>query len=97
MPLKFWDEAFLTATYLINMLPSKVIDHETPIKHLLHKTPDYASLHTFGCACCPNLCPFNKRKLAFCSKQCAFTGYYYSPMHTGVKCLDIKTGQIFIS
>jgi histone deacetylase 1/2 len=26
MPLKFWDEAFLTATYLINMLPSSVIE-----------------------------------------------------------------------
>ena len=25
MPLKFWDEAFITATYLINRLPSKVI------------------------------------------------------------------------
>ena len=31
MPLKFWDEAFLTATYLINLLPSKVIKLETPI------------------------------------------------------------------
>jgi hypothetical protein len=91
MPLKFWDEAFLTDTYLINMLPSKVIDHETPIERLLHKTPDYASLRTFGCACWPNLCPFNKRKLAFRSKQCAFIGYYYSPMHKGVKCLDIKS------
>jgi histone deacetylase 1/2 len=30
MPLKFWDEAFLTATYLINMLPSKVINNDTP-------------------------------------------------------------------
>lgn len=26
MPLKFWDEAFLTTTYLINLLPSLVID-----------------------------------------------------------------------
>jgi histone deacetylase 1/2 len=27
MPLKYWDQAFLTATYLINILPSKVIDY----------------------------------------------------------------------
>jgi histone deacetylase 1/2 len=26
MPLKYWDEAFLTATFLINLLPSKVIE-----------------------------------------------------------------------
>ena len=31
MPLKFWDEAFLAATYLINRVPSKVINHETPL------------------------------------------------------------------
>jgi hypothetical protein len=29
MPLKFWDEAFFTATYLINRIPSKVIDGDT--------------------------------------------------------------------
>jgi hypothetical protein len=29
MPLKFWDEAFFTATYLINRIPSKVIDDDT--------------------------------------------------------------------
>jgi histone deacetylase 1/2 len=31
MPLKFWDEAFFTSTYLINLLPSKVINNETPM------------------------------------------------------------------
>jgi histone deacetylase 1/2 len=35
MPLKFWDEAFLTTTFLINMLPSKVIDFATPVEKLL--------------------------------------------------------------
>jgi hypothetical protein len=31
MPLKFWDEASLTTTYLINRTPSKVIHHQTPL------------------------------------------------------------------
>jgi len=35
MPLKFWDEAFLTATYLINRLPTRVIDNLSPMERLL--------------------------------------------------------------
>jgi hypothetical protein len=95
MPLKFWDEAFLTATFLINLLPSKVLNFETPTERLLQVTPNYDALRVFGCACWPNLRPYNKRKLAFRSKQCVFLGY--SPLHKGVKCLDVSTGRIYIS
>jgi hypothetical protein len=69
MPLKFWDEAFLTVVFLINILPSKVINFETPAQRLLKETPDYTSLRTFGCACWPNLRPYNNRKLSFHSTQ----------------------------
>jgi histone deacetylase 1/2 len=31
MPLKFWDEAFLIATYLINLVPRKVINNTSPV------------------------------------------------------------------
>ena len=48
MPLKFWDEAFLTAVHIINMLPSHVINNETPTEKLLHTKPDYTSLRVFG-------------------------------------------------
>jgi hypothetical protein len=95
MPLKYWDEAFLCATFLINMLPSKVINFETPVEHLLQITPNYDSFRIFGCACWPNLRPYNKRKLAYRSTRCVFLGY--SPRHKGVKCLDIKTGRVYIS
>jgi hypothetical protein len=95
MPLKFWDEAFLTATHLINMLPSKTIDNDTPMERLLKKKPDYASLRVFGCACWPNLRPYNQHKLAYRSKQCVFLGY--SHMHKGVKCLDVTSGRVYIS
>jgi histone deacetylase 1/2 len=65
MPLKFWDEAFLIATCLINMLPSKVINFATPVEKLLQVKPNYESLRIFGCACWSNLRPYNKCKLSF--------------------------------
>lgn len=95
MPLKYWDQAFLTATFLINRLPSKVITDSTPLELLIEQTTDYSSLHTFGCACWPNLRPYNTRKLRFCSKRCVFLGY--SNQHKGFKCLDVATCRIYIS
>jgi hypothetical protein len=95
MPLNFLDEAFLTATYLINMLPSKVINNDTLVHRLLGTQPLYSSLRVFRCACWPNLRPYIKRKLAFRSTQCVFGGY--SPSQKGVKCLEVSTGRVYIS
>jgi histone deacetylase 1/2 len=53
------------------------------------------SLRVFGCACWPNLHPYNNHKLAFRSKECAFLGY--SNLHKGFKCLDISSVRIYIS
>jgi histone deacetylase 1/2 len=55
MPLKYWDEAFLTAVYLINRLPSKVIQSQTPMECLFGSSNEYSLPRTFGCACWPNL------------------------------------------
>jgi histone deacetylase 1/2 len=95
MPLKFWDEAFLAATYLINRTPSKVIDYATPLECLFNQKPDYSSLRVLGCACYQNLQPYNRHKLEFRSKQCVFLGY--SNMHKGFKCLEISSGRVYIS
>jgi hypothetical protein len=94
MPLKFWDEAFLAATYLINRTPSKVIDFATPLERLFKQTPDYLSLRVFGCACYPNLQPYNRHKLEFRSKQCVFLGY--NTMHKGFKCLEISSAHVYL-
>jgi hypothetical protein len=95
MPLKFWDEAFQAAVFLINRLPSKVIDHDTPLHRLYGQQPDYSFLRTFGCAVWPNLRAYNTRKLQFRSKRCVFVGY--SNSHKGFKCLDPSEGRIYIS
>jgi hypothetical protein len=92
VPLKFWEDAFHAAVYLINQTPSRVIQYQTPLERLLHVKPDYSSLRTFGCACCPNLRPYNSKKFQYMSTQCVFLGC--SPMHKGFKCLDPKSERV---
>lgn len=57
--------------------------------------PNYHMLKSVGCACWPLLHPYNARKLSFRSKECVFIGY--SGHHKGYKCLDVATGQVYIS
>jgi transposase InsO family protein len=70
MPLKFWDDAFLAAVYLINRTPSKVINYETPLEQLSHQKPDYKSLRVFGCACWPNLRPYKAQTPVLLTTMC---------------------------
>jgi histone deacetylase 1/2 len=95
MPLKFWDEAFLTAMFLLNRLPTRVLDNDTPFGRLYEKSPNYSFLRTFGCVVWQNLRPYNYRKLEFRSKRCVFLGY--SNLHKGFKCFDPSSGRVYIS
>jgi hypothetical protein len=95
MPLCFWDDAFQTACYLINRLPTPVLQNKSPFEKLFKSVPDYLFLKTFGCACWPNLRPYNSHKLQPRSLQCVFLGY--SLLHHGYKCLHIPTGRLYIS
>ncbi|MDV3146748.1 MAG: transposase family protein, partial [Sweet potato little leaf phytoplasma] len=54
MPLKFWDEAFSTAVFFINRLPSEVLHGKSPLDIIFCTHPDYSFLKTFGCQCFPN-------------------------------------------
>jgi hypothetical protein len=71
------------------------LHHISLIKKLFGTKPAYSFLRTFGCACWPNLHPYNTHKLTFRSKQCTFLGY--STHHKGYKCLNISTGRVYIS
>jgi hypothetical protein len=82
MPLKYWDEAFLAATYLINRTPTRLLSYDTPLHTLLGASQDYSSFCVFGCAWWSNLRPYNSHKLELSSTHCVFLGY--SNMHKGV-------------
>jgi hypothetical protein len=53
------------AAFLINHTPYCVIMYDTPMDQLLGQSPDYTLLRMFGCACWPNLRPYNAHKLSF--------------------------------
>lgn len=92
MPLKFWDEAFLMATYLINRIPSRVLDFSTPLTRLFGEKLNYNFL-CVGCACWPNLHPDNTNL----SSDLNYVVFSYTNKHKGYKCLDIYTGRVYIS
>jgi len=45
---KFWVESFLTATFLINRLPTPILHNASPLSRLFSKPPDYTFLKSFG-------------------------------------------------
>lgn len=63
MPPKFWTATFHTAIYLINRLPTRVLNGKSLFEFVFDSLSKYASLRTFGCTCYPYLDPFGCSKL----------------------------------
>jgi hypothetical protein len=93
--LRFWDDAFQTACYLINRLPTTLLKNKSPFETLFNSSPNYSLLKIFGCACWPNLRPYNSNKLQPHSLQCVFLGY--SLHHKGYKCFHVPSSRLYIS
>ncbi|KAK9951723.1 hypothetical protein M0R45_007159 [Rubus argutus] len=94
-PHKLWVEAVLTSVYLINLLPTSILNWDTPHHRLYGSPPSYSSLRVFGCSCFPYLGPYASDKLSNRSIECVFLGY--SPQHKGYRCLDPITGRLYVS
>jgi hypothetical protein len=95
LPKNLWIEAFMTAVYLINRLPSSKLAMDTPFFKLHGVHPDYNSLKVFGCRCFPYLRDYAKNKFEPKSYPCIFIGY--SPLHKGYRCLHPPTKRVYLS
>lgn len=94
MPLHYWSDAFFTAAFLLNRLPTRVLYDTSPHEMLFKKQPDYLFVRVFGCLCFPHLRSYNADKLDFRSSPYFFLGYCSS--YHGYQCLD-ATSRIYIS
>lgn len=95
LPKGLWVEAFLTTTFLINRLPSKVIEMQTPFYKLFEQHPDYTILKVFGCRCFSYLRGRTSNKFQPKSYPCVFVGY--SSLHKGFRCYRPLSRKVYIS
>ncbi|GJV35020.1 retrovirus-related pol polyprotein from transposon TNT 1-94 [Tanacetum coccineum] len=75
VPSVFWGEAVLTATYVINRIPTAHNSGLSPFERLYGQVPDYSSLRVFGCTCFVLKPHVERTKLTSKSTLCVFLGY----------------------
>ena len=96
MPLKYWVEAFFTATFLSNLLPtSSLPNNQILYQKLFGKAVNYSFLRTFGCACYPSLRAYATNKFDPRSLKCVFLGY--NDRYKGYRCIYPPTGRVYIT
>jgi histone deacetylase 1/2 len=94
LPPNFWHHALQMATYLLNILPNKKLNYQSPLKILFQKVPSYSHLRVFGCLCYPLFPSPTINKLQSRSIPCVFLGYPSN--HRGYKCYDLSQNKIIL-
>lgn len=78
------------ATYVVNRLPTAVLNQKTPYEVLHGKQPDYSNLKTFGClSYVANVRP-NKGKFDPRAEKCIFLGFNPDQKEYRLYSLDSK-------
>ncbi|CAL2250154.1 unnamed protein product [Prunus armeniaca] len=75
LPTKFWVHSIAHAVYLINRMPSEVVNNQSPFLKLFGHAPNVQHLRVFGTAIYPYLRCYNVHKLQPRTAQCVFMGY----------------------
>lgn len=83
------------AVILINRTPSLLLDKLSPYETLMHKSPYYSFLKSFGCLCYVSTLAKDCHKFTPRPEQCVFLGYPSG--YKGYKVLNLSTNVISIT
>ena len=95
VPKFLWSEAVMTAAYLINRMPSRVLNYKTPIECLTGNTTYVVPPRVFGCVCFARDHRPSVGKLDPRAVKCVFVGY--SGKQKGYKCWCPSERRMFVS
>ena len=100
VPKRFWGDALLIACFLINRMPSEVLQFQTPLQTLQKYFPERRifsklDLRIFGCTAFVHLHDPSLRKLDARSCKCIFLGY--SSVQKGYRCYSFEKRKYFVS
>ncbi|KAL4324612.1 hypothetical protein GQ457_11G008400 [Hibiscus cannabinus] len=92
VPIRFWGDCILTATYIINRLPTRVLLDKSPYEILHAHAPSFSNLRTFGCLCFVSTLKSHRNKFSERALPGVFLGYV--PGVKGFKIFVLKTQSI---
>ena len=95
VPKFLWSEAVMTATYLINRMPSKILGMQSPCQLLLNNNDFVVPPKLFGCTCFVRDHRPSVGKLDHRAIKCIFIGY--SSRQKGYKCWSPTDRRTFVS
>lgn len=100
VPKYLWGDAVLTACYLINRLPTRVLKYQSPLEYfkLIYPSSRITSniqLKVFGWTVFVHIPDHLRSKLDPRSEKCVFLGY--APNKKGYKCFNPQTKKFHVS
>ncbi|CAL9026722.1 unnamed protein product [Prunus brigantina] len=99
VPHHLWGHAVLSAAYLINRTPSRVLDFKTPHDvfgdHVSPVSVSKLPPKVFGCVAYVHVYSHQRSKLDPCALRCVFIGY--SSTQKGYKCYHPPTQKVHVT
>lgn len=95
LPIQFWGECILTASFLINRTTSKLLLGKTPYEIMFGKQLNYDYFRRFGYLCYAHHSRRDNDKFGERSRKCIFVGYHFG--QKGWRVYDMETNEFLVS